>query len=92
MALGADCVDDCDVLRSGHTRAVLGHGVSAPSTLGTFLRAFTFGHVRQLDRTRGAGRRRPAVGEASDARIELERISHGEAEGPIDLLFRVIKT
>ena len=50
MALGADCVDDCDVLRSGQTRAVLGHGVSAPSTLGTFLRAFTFGHVRQLDR------------------------------------------
>jgi hypothetical protein len=50
MVLGADCVDDCDVLRSGHTRAVLGHRVSAPSTLGTFLRAFTFGHVRQLDR------------------------------------------
>jgi len=50
MALGADCVDDCDLLRSGQTRAVLGHGVSAPSTLGTFLRAFTFGHVRQLDR------------------------------------------
>ena len=50
MALGADCIDDCDVLRSGQTRAVLGHEVSAPSTLGTFLRAFTFGHVRQLDR------------------------------------------
>ena len=50
MALGADCIDDCEVLRSGQTRAVLGHGVSAPSTLGTFLRAFTFGHVRQLDR------------------------------------------
>jgi hypothetical protein len=50
MALGADCFDDCDVLRSGQTRAVLGHGVAAPSTLGTFLRAFTFGHVRQLDR------------------------------------------
>jgi Transposase DDE domain group 1 len=48
--LGADCIDDCDVLRSGQTRAVLGHAVSAPSTLGTFLRAFTFGHVRQLDR------------------------------------------
>jgi hypothetical protein len=29
---------------------VLGHRVMAPSTLGTFLRAFTFGHVRQLDR------------------------------------------
>jgi len=50
MTLGADCIDDCEVLRSGQTRAVLGHRVSAPSTLGTFLRAFTFGHVRQLDR------------------------------------------
>ncbi|GAC1643872.1 MAG: hypothetical protein NVS4B2_33530 [Chloroflexota bacterium] len=50
MALGADCIDDCDVLRSGQTRAVLGHVVAAPSTLGTFLRAFTFGHARQLDR------------------------------------------
>jgi hypothetical protein len=50
MALGADCIEDCDVLRSGQTGAVLGHGVAAPSTLGTFLRAFTFGHVRQLDR------------------------------------------
>jgi len=50
MALGADCIEDCDVLRSGQTAAVLGHGVSAPSTLGTFLRAFTFGHVRQLDK------------------------------------------
>jgi Transposase DDE domain group 1 len=50
MVLGADCIDDCDVLRSGQTRTVLGHAVAAPSTLGTFLRSFTFGHVRQLDR------------------------------------------
>jgi DDE family transposase len=50
MALGADCIEDCDILRSGQTSAVLGHRVAAPSTLGTFLRAFTFGHVRQLDR------------------------------------------
>src|SRR3954452_23430174 len=50
MALGADCIDDCDVLRAGRTADVLGHRVAAPSTLGTFLRAFTFGHVRQLDR------------------------------------------
>jgi hypothetical protein len=49
MALGADCIDDCDVLRSGRLAALLGR-VAAPSTLGTFLRAFTFGHVRQLDR------------------------------------------
>jgi hypothetical protein len=50
MTLGADCIDDCDVLRSGQTAAVVGHGVAAPSTLGTFLRAFTFGHVRQFDK------------------------------------------
>ncbi|MDQ5833232.1 MAG: IS1380 family transposase [Actinomycetota bacterium] len=53
MALGADSIDDCDILRSGSTAAVLGHRVAAPSTLGTFLRAFTFGHVRQLDRVLG---------------------------------------
>ena len=50
MALGGDSIDDADVLRSGETARVLGHAVMAPSTLGTFLRAFTFGHVRQLDR------------------------------------------
>ncbi len=50
MVLGADCIDDTDILRSGSTRKLLGSRVAAPSTLGTFLRAFTFGHVRQLDR------------------------------------------
>ena len=50
MLAGGDCIDDMDVLRAGSTGLVLGHDVMAPSTLGTFLRAFTFGHVRQLDR------------------------------------------
>jgi hypothetical protein len=50
MLLGADSIDDTDVLRVGETSLVLGHRVLAPSTLGTFLRGFTFGHVRQLDR------------------------------------------
>lgn len=50
MLAGGDCIDDMDVLRAGSTGLVLGHRVMAPSTLGTFLRAFTFGHVRQLDR------------------------------------------
>ena len=50
MLAGADCIDDCGLLRAGQTEAVLGHRVMAPSTLGTFLRGFTFGHVRQLDR------------------------------------------
>jgi hypothetical protein len=50
MLAGGDCIDDADLLRYGATSQVLGHRVMAPSTLGTFLRAFTFGHVRQLDR------------------------------------------
>lgn len=49
MIGGADCIDDTDRLRAGATAAVLGHRVMAPSTIGTFLRAFTFGHVRQLE-------------------------------------------
>jgi hypothetical protein len=39
MVLGADSIDDCDVLRAGRTRRLLGGWVPAPSTLGTFLRA-----------------------------------------------------
>jgi hypothetical protein len=50
MLLGADSIDDCDLLRTAETQRVLGHRVLAPSTLGTFLRGFSFGHVRQLDR------------------------------------------
>ncbi len=46
---GGDCIDDADALRAGGTAAVLGHTVKAPSTLGTFLRSFRWGHVRQLD-------------------------------------------
>jgi hypothetical protein len=53
IAAGADSIDDCDILRAGRTEAVLGHKAMAPSTLGTFLRSFTFGHVRQLDRVLG---------------------------------------
>ena len=47
---GGDCIDDADVLRTGETERVLGCKVKAPSTLGTFLRSFRWGHVRQLDR------------------------------------------
>jgi hypothetical protein len=50
MIAGGDCIDDADLLRCGQTASVLGHRVMAPSTVGTFLRSFTFGHVRQLDR------------------------------------------
>ena len=45
-----DCIDDADALRAGGTVGVPGCVVKAPSTLGTFLRSFRWGHVRQLDR------------------------------------------
>ena len=50
---GGDSIDDCDALRAGATQAALGHAVLAPSTLGTFLRGFTWGHARQLDKVTG---------------------------------------
>ena len=47
---GGDRIDDADVLRAGGTARVLGcFTAKAPSTLGTFLRSFRWGHVRQLD-------------------------------------------
>lgn len=50
LIAGGSHIDHADMLRAGDTRRVLPFRVAAPSTLGTFLRAFTFGHVRQLDR------------------------------------------
>ena len=47
---GGDCIDDADALRTGATARTLGGTVEAPSTLGTFLHSFRWGHVRQLDR------------------------------------------
>jgi hypothetical protein len=49
MIAGASHIGHADRLRAGATARVLGHRVMAPSTLGNFLRAFSFGHVRQLD-------------------------------------------
>jgi Transposase DDE domain group 1 len=48
MLAGADSIDDLDVLRHGAMPRLVA-GVRAPSTLGTYLRSFTHGHVRQLD-------------------------------------------
>ena len=48
MCAGADSIDDLDVLRAGGM-PILFHGVYAPSTLGTLLREFSFGHARQLE-------------------------------------------
>ena len=48
MCAGADSIDDLDVVRSGGMKTLF-DGVYAPSTIGTLLREFTFGHARQLD-------------------------------------------
>ncbi|MGH8997636.1 MAG: IS1380 family transposase, partial [Acidimicrobiales bacterium] len=58
LVAGGSHIDHADLLRSGSTASVLGHRVMAPSTLGTFLRSFTFGHIRQLDRVLGEALRR----------------------------------
>ena len=48
MVAGADSIDDLGVIRHGALPGLFG-GIRAPSTLGTFLRGFTWGNVRQLD-------------------------------------------
>jgi hypothetical protein len=84
IAAGADSIDDTEVLRSGGSEALLGHRAMAPSTLGTFLRAFTFGHVRQLDRVLGEAIKRAwAAGAGPGAsRLVIDIDSFvGEAKG-----------
>lgn len=49
MLAGATHIDHVNMLRAGSTQRVLPFKVMAPSTIGSFLRSFTFGHVRQLD-------------------------------------------
>ena len=49
MLAGATHIDHVGMLRAGRTGRVLGFRPVAPSTVGSFLRTFTFGHVRQLE-------------------------------------------
>ena len=58
IAAGGSHIDHADVLRSGATQRVLPFRVMAPSTIGTFLRSFSFGHVRQLEAVVGETLRR----------------------------------
>ena len=98
MVLGADSIDDCGVLRAGRTGRLLGGWVPAPSTLGTFLRAFTFGHVRQLDALLGQALERAwkAGAGPGDGRLVIDvdsfvgevcgRLKQGAAYGYTQLL------
>jgi len=79
---GGDCIDDADALRAGGTERVLGFRVKAPSTLGTFLRSFRWGHVRQLD----------AVSRALLARAWAAGAGPGAAPLTIDLDSTICET
>jgi hypothetical protein len=68
MLAGGSHIDHADVLRAGSSEQVVSHRVMAPSTLGTFLRSFTFGHVRQLEAVNDIARHRAwAAGTAPGA-------------------------
>ena len=98
MVLGADSIDDAGVLRAGRTGRLLGGWIPAPSTLGTFLRAFTFGHVRQLDKLLGLALERAwkAGAGPGDGRLVIDvdsfvgevcgRLKQGAAYGYTQLL------
>jgi hypothetical protein len=58
MLTGGSHIDHADMLRAGTTESVVSRRVMAPSTLGTFLRSFTFGHVRQLEAVNDLARQR----------------------------------
>ena len=79
MCAGADSIDDLDVLRSGGM-GTLFDGVYAPSTLGTLLREFTFGHARQLESVLRdhliavAGRGELLAGIAQQAFIDIDSL------------------
>ena len=75
MLVGGSHIDHVDRLRSGSTERVLGFGVAAPSTVGTFLRSFSWGHTRQLDKAAGV-----ALGRAWEAGV-----GPGDGELTLDL-------
>ena len=76
---GGDCIDDADVLRAGGTARVLGCVVKAPSTLGTFLRSFRWGHVRQLDRVSRELLARAWAAGAGPGDVLMARLREGRA-------------
>ena len=98
MLVGGCCIDDVQRLRSGSAAAVLPFAVVAPSTAGSFLRSFTFGHVRQLDKAAELGLVRAwSVGAAPDvAEMTLDldstvcevcgKAKHGAAYGHTKVL------
>jgi hypothetical protein len=83
MVAGASHIDHADMLRAGSTAKVLPHRVMAPSTLGTFLRAFSFGHVRQFEKVIGdtLGRAWSLGVGPGDQRLVFGKLKSGAAYG-----------
>jgi hypothetical protein len=75
LLAGGDCIDDVNLLHAGATAKIVGHGTVAASTVGTWLRSLTFGHIRQLD----------AVTEAALARAWQAGAGPGDAAMFIDI-------
>ncbi len=98
MLVGGSFIDDTDRLRAGSTGAVLAFEPLAASTLGTFLRSFAFGHVRQLDRVHELALGRAwsvgASAEAAEMTVDLDstvcevfgKSKHGAAYGHTKVL------
>ena len=85
MVAGADSIDDMALLRHGGMGRVFDRAY-APSTLGSFLRSFTFGHVRQLDAVAsrfltGLVERTPILGAAGD-RVATRDACAEQVAGP----------
>ena len=76
---GGDCIDDADVLRTGGTAGAIGCVVKAPSTLGTFLRSFRWGYVRQLDRGSRELLSRAWAAGAGTSDVLMSRLREGRA-------------
>ena len=72
MLAGGSHIDHADILRAGATGAVVSHRVMAPSTLGTFLRSFSFGHVRQLEAVNDVARQRSWAAGAAPGALTID--------------------
>lgn len=83
MCAGADCIDDLDIVRAGGM-SPSSRGVYPPSTVGTLLREFTFGHARQLE---SVLREHPA---GLCQRVDLLPGAHRRAFVDIDSLLRPV--
>jgi hypothetical protein len=95
MVAGADSIADMDLLRHGGMGRLF-TGIRAPSTLGTFLREFRFGHVRQLDAVAarflaGLAQSSPLIAAEPIVFVDVDdtvRATYGYAKTPRRLLHR----